>query len=537
MDEADAGNAADVLAAARTLSGVLGRSTAAVVGGWDRNSRRTVLTTLDDLAGQIELHRSRVIAAEEKTRDWAADGEPNIASWLGRHSRTGYGKAKADLALARTLDELPAVGEALDTGQLSSEHARVISRQFEHASEVQRETLTSAQGQAELLQSAKHADAGAFGKALRQRMAGIDREKLQRDHDAVRQRRYARLSRRNGGVFLEALVDPLAGQYLETALNAASPRPAAGDERTRDQLCADALTTLAKTLLDHGDFKPGGHIRPHVMITLSREQWATWKTAPNTDSADPPAAPMADADRAAAGGSGPVMGNTVPIPPTELDLILCDSILMRAVLDADDQPINLGRDVRTFSHALRKALQLRDGHCAWPACGMPAHFTDGHHIDEWKADQGLTSIDNGILFCSFHHHRVHATGTIITSIPGGYRFTTRDGTPIGDHNFQQRHSRNNSGSGSGSGRNDSASGNGRNDSASGTNRQRRHRGGPADRGSPNEPTRWTTHERPRRPAPEHVTHPHPGTTRERMSSRHQHHTDPGTDPPIELPLE
>ncbi|GAB3561008.1 hypothetical protein [Spelaeicoccus albus] len=53
----------------------------------------------------------------------------------------------------------------------------------------------------------------------------MDAEKVERDRDAVRRRRYVRLSDRGGGVYLEGLLDPVAGEHVRAALDAASYRP------------------------------------------------------------------------------------------------------------------------------------------------------------------------------------------------------------------------------------------------------------------------------------------------------------------------
>ena len=45
--------------------------------------------------------------------------------------------------------------------------------------------------------------------------------------------------------------------------------------------------------------------------------------------------------------------------------------------------LNVGRDVRTAPRALRRALRLRDGGCAFPGCGQ-TRFVHAHHIVYWE---------------------------------------------------------------------------------------------------------------------------------------------------------
>ena len=56
--------------------------------------------------------------------------------------------------------------------------------------------------------------------------------------------------------------------------------------------------------------------------------------------------------------------------------------------------------------AQSKRLWLRDQHCTYPGCDMPAHWSDAHHLVHW-ADGGATDLSNAALLCERHHTVVH----------------------------------------------------------------------------------------------------------------------------------
>ncbi len=70
--------------------------------------------------------------------------------------------------------------------------------------------------------------------------------------------------------------------------------------------------------------------------------------------------------------------------------------------------------------SIRRAVMLRDRHCAWPGgCDRPASASDVHHIRH-KSDGGETSVHNCGIFCEFHHETcIHRWGWEVTLRPDG----------------------------------------------------------------------------------------------------------------------
>jgi len=98
------------------------------------------------------------------------------------------------------------------------------------------------------------------------------------------------------------------------------------------------------------------------------------------------------------------------------------------VHDVDGTILNVGRRTRKPPPALRRAVRERDRYrCRFPGC--QSRRTDTHHIIYWS-NGGKTRLGNLISLCKRHHAIVHDKGIIIATIPDGFAFCTREGTPI-----------------------------------------------------------------------------------------------------------
>lgn len=108
------------------------------------------------------------------------------------------------------------------------------------------------------------------------------------------------------------------------------------------------------------------------------------------------------------------------------------AVLRRGLLgkpwNTPSQPLDIGY-ADSIPPAIRRAVILRDRHCAWPGgCDRPASACDVHHIKH-KGDGGETSVANCGVFCQFHHdvciHRwgwrvmLHPDGTWTATSPDG----------------------------------------------------------------------------------------------------------------------
>jgi hypothetical protein len=106
------------------------------------------------------------------------------------------------------------------------------------------------------------------------------------------------------------------------------------------------------------------------------------------------------------GGRGArLLGSGQRLADAAFAALACDSDVMRAVVRAKGQILDVGRATRTIPKGLRAALAVRDRGCSFPGCDRPAEVCDAHHIRPWRSG-GTTNLSNTCLLCPTHHRMV-----------------------------------------------------------------------------------------------------------------------------------
>ncbi|WP_203948799.1 HNH endonuclease signature motif containing protein, partial [Planotetraspora thailandica] len=91
------------------------------------------------------------------------------------------------------------------------------------------------------------------------------------------------------------------------------------------------------------------------------------------------------------------------LSPTDIARLARTSTLMRLVMDADGQVLDMGRAVRLATGAQRKAVFARYGTCWIDGCPLPATLCQIDHADNW-VEGGLTNLKLLGPACQ-HHNR------------------------------------------------------------------------------------------------------------------------------------
>ncbi|MFC4999880.1 DUF222 domain-containing protein [Dactylosporangium cerinum] len=376
--------------------------------------------TDDELSARVDLvyaHQQRVSAAhlavirEIQGRGLPArQGMTSASQWLHQRHRITTGLAGRLLRLGQALDsdEHAATAEALASGDVNVEQAEAIVDLLRDLPAQHR-----AEGEARLLDEAVHSDRHGLRERAAQLLHELDPEEAERreahaaEHEAERahlarsltfhdvpgtqQTRVRVVLERAEAALLRETIDAQCGPQHE-------PRPAAGSAsdavlRSPRQQRADALMELCRIAQFTGSLPANGGDRPHVSVIV-----------PFDTLADMHSAAASHAGAAARGGAR--LDDGSPISAETARRLACDALILPVVLGSRGEVLDVGREQRLFTGAIRRALALRDGGCAFPGCTRPARWCDGHHVVHW-ADHGPTSVDNGVLLCGVHHRLIH----------------------------------------------------------------------------------------------------------------------------------
>jgi len=384
---------------------------------WAETVDEELLAALSDAQrarNAIDARMLRVIA-EIETRGLAAEhGYKNTADLLQTVQRVGTGVAKARVRVARkTTPEhtlhgeelsapMPATGEALACAEISFEHARVIERTLAalptHLVADRAEML-----ERDLAEHARVLDPDALRKVGKHALAMLDPDGP-RPRDGAPTRNRLRLLPRGTGfeacgwfdsestAILRSALSPLAapvGAHEPGSCEVSGCDHGTGerlpDPRSAAERDGDALVELARRMLQVGELPTENGNRPQVTVTIT------------LDNLRGSGAGLVEA------GDG--VGRGV-IRAEDARRIACDAGVIPIVLGSDGEPFDVGRRHRIVHPALRRALAVRDGGCAFPGCGIPARWADAHHIRHW-AHGGDTTLANTVLLCPRHHRLLH----------------------------------------------------------------------------------------------------------------------------------
>lgn len=322
-------------------------------------------------------------------------GAARVVDQLRSSARTTTGQASAALRLAGELsDRFWVLAEALGEGSISVAQAEAIVTGLKRLpvslgrhdlERCQRQLLTFCDrlGPAELRVAALRVWELLDPEAAE----ACEAQRLAREERRAKAGRSFRLTPDfHGSMRISGQLPTADAALLQAQLDALMPPASsyAGDDGeipSLDARRADALLRLVGTAAASGEVPEHGGDRPHVHITLPFTMLA------------------------GGGGGAAVFGfDGETLSAGEARRMACDAGIIPVVLGTESQPLDVGREYRLVTKALRVALLQRDRGCAFPHCTARPAACEAHHIQPWWAG-GETSLHNLVLLCP-HHHRL-----------------------------------------------------------------------------------------------------------------------------------
>jgi Domain of unknown function (DUF222)/HNH endonuclease len=328
----------------------------------------------------LDLQASRAAARFAATNEYDRQGYASPIDWI-RFTCHETSTVAADLiAVGQKLERVPESTQAVANGEIGFAHLKAMVRTAN--------AVGAAFDEALLLSKARESSPGKFYYLCNHYRHSAERKGYEGEQaDLVENRKLWISTGEDGAVWINGVFDPIGGASIRTALEPLARRSDKHDDRCREKRLADALLDLSLHALDSALIPQQGSQRTHLQVTASLE---TLLGLPGAPGADMEFSPM-------------------PVSSTTVERLACDASVTRIVLDSRSTVIDVGRARRTISGAARKALNVRDRGCTWPACERPASWTSGHHIRHW-IHGGTNEPSNLTLLCYRHHWNVHEGG-------------------------------------------------------------------------------------------------------------------------------
>ncbi len=387
------------------LRGALDACAGLDVAGLPAVAQTSYVEELHALASRLSWAQTRALAAADAVEASVVERGRVTRSWLVEDLHESPTMATKRARVARDLAGAAVLEAAWRAGDVSLDHADAVLRCLRELPEEHR-------GAAEAI-LVSVACSGTPGDVLK--MADEIRVRVGLDDSADRafaRRRAGRgvgLDTTFGGFgVLTGTLTPDVREQLAKALQAAAVKTGPEDERSPGQRRHDALGEIAAFFLAHGDIADDSGERPRVIVTM----------------------PLELLERRAAEAAGATLwatiGDGVPVPAAVARRLACDADIVPAVLGAKSEVLDLGRSVRPFNAAIRRAAWLEQrGTCAYPRCRR--RVRECHHVVWWSMG-GSSSLDNAAWLCLFHHWLVHDGGWRMRKDGAGeFTFTSPDG--------------------------------------------------------------------------------------------------------------
>ena len=385
-------------------------------GGMDDDTLAAAVATLAAHVHAATYRLLVLIAELDRRKLWAAQGAMSCAHWLGWACGIDAHTAREKVRVARALENLPLLSDALSQGELGYSKVRALTR------------VATADNEAYLLDIGRHGTAAHVEKFARLYRQACNANETERADARHRERGLTFWHEEDGTVVLHGRFPPEMAARILTALEAAMAAHAA-----EQPAAAGSEEPVGGSPPD----VPRGTPVPKPPVTARRVDALAWMADRVFEPGDVPAlAPdrheivvHVDAEVLVGGAGRCEIEPHSALAGETARRLCCDAGIVATVDGPTGEPLAVGRRTRTIPPAMRRALLVRDRGCRFPGCAS-THRLHGHHVRHW-ARGGDTSLDNLVLLCPFHHRLVHEGGFDVHRLDdGAYRFVSPQGKTV-----------------------------------------------------------------------------------------------------------
>jgi hypothetical protein len=215
-----------------------------------------------------------------------------------------------------------------------------------------------------------------------------------------------------GAAILDAAIDPLARPHTHACDDPdCGCRNSNGSGRT-----GEGNDGGGDTLPAEPDLRSPAARRADALLMVIGRGVASPGQAPKTAKSQLVVIMTLESLREGVRGAGLTLGEEL-LSAATVRRLACDADLIPVVLGTKGQILDVGRRKRLVTPAIRLAAWLRDRHCTFPGCTIPAQWCDANHGTPWHHGVA-TSLGNTATLCPRHHTIVHErdlTCTIATT--------------------------------------------------------------------------------------------------------------------------
>jgi hypothetical protein len=369
----------------------------------------TITSTEQVRIGLRELERlSREVAAASalligRLGSDRRDEVPDAARALGVSNREAFDRLK----IAAAIRALPALGDALANGYITTEHIRLLSRVASHPDALSLLALAQIQTPEIFRQTVLAFEIAHDG----------DRPVAERQ----RAKRYLRFyDAPDGMVGLHGHLPPIDGARFRAALDQIveqnfrneqqGPRGPNRSGDSRQEYGARRVDALVGVVCGDG-------AEESVESGERTDTDAPKRTKSKRRSDSQRVAVILtislDTGRANLLGHGPVPWKSA------IDLATSPAAeLFGAIVNSEGSIVSLARDHRFPDLLQRLVVSIRDERCVYPNCSKPHTRCEIHHVIEHH-DGGPTVVWNLVMLCDAHHHLLHDAKHHVKRWPNG----------------------------------------------------------------------------------------------------------------------